>query len=602
MSRFLPGVQSASVESNATRRVRLFTDLQEFSTALATVRDTSYYLVFAQESLPYSDLERIQKCAHRQGHIDIGHEPELRGATLAHIRSFYTWTEQADTTGRFAFAAKVPLASPQYAEVQRLFLLLSHTESPIERPVMVYCADPSLVRVIEKIGDEDGEEIPFPVSPRPWQALMRIGRTALRIVWLRLRHPWAGRPLLSKHQKRCPVLIYGTHPQVPTVEKDPYFGAVYRQLVENGLGLRVYLAAGSQVAVSVHQESRPLESWMTFGDFVRAALETFRNRVEYVVPPPHPLYSWLYGWLAGLEIATGETAMLLMMRLAYPRMLASLAPKTVTFPYECRTWERNLISACREANIRVVAYQHSSISPRHLVFHLPLDAIRNDQLPECVITVGQVTFDLMHHEFSKRGVDLIPGVSLRREQSAANLPAGEAVLIPISSSLTESRALIRFAHGLSEVSNVPIIVRPHPTIPVNEIWSMYDWPHWVRLSEGSTLSEDLVDSAYVAYASSTVVLEAMLVGRLPIFINTGDLPTGDPLAASSPLRGEVSSPGELAEKLRQRTFFGLDPEATREKVRVAAEAYLVKPEKHRCDEIVALLAGLRDNPSSPGTW
>ena len=100
----------------------------------------------------------------------------------------------------------------------------------------------------------------------------------------------------------------------------------------------------------------------------------------------------------------------------------------------------------------------------------------------------------------------------------------------------------------------------------------------MKLSRGRTLADDFAATAVTVYSSSTVALEGMLYGRLPIYVDIGDVPSGDPIAGEHAFVERVGSGEELAaalERLRARAPQAL--EALRAEARAYAERYLVAP-------------------------
>src|SRR6185295_3656047 len=93
------------------------------------------------------------------------------------------------------------------------------------------------------------------------------------------------------------------------------------------------------------------------------------------------------------------------------------------------------------------------------------------------------------------------------------------------------------------------IVRTHPTIPVADLFALFRWPETVELSAGRTLAQDLSLATMVAYSSSTVALEGMLHGRLPIFIDTGETPSGDPIAGEHAFKFRARDGASLARQI-----------------------------------------------------
>jgi hypothetical protein len=82
----------------------------------------------------------------------------------------------------------------------------------------------------------------------------------------------------------------------------------------------------------------------------------------------------------------------------------------------------------------------------------------------------------------------------------------------------------------------------------------------------------------VAYSSSTVALEGMLYGRLPIFVDIGDVPDGDPIAGEHPFKFQAADGAALAGEITRIEQLGAeDLRNLRHGARSFAESYLRAP-------------------------
>ncbi len=134
---------------------------------------------------------------------------------------------------------------------------------------------------------------------------------------------------------------------------------------------------------------------------------------------------------------------------------------------------------------------------------------------------------------------------------------------------------------------MPVIIRSHPTIPIKDLFSSFDWPNNIYLSEGNTLIEDLVSVSLVAYSFSTVSLEGMLYGRLPVFIDIGDIPDGDPILGKCPVKYTVNKENNLADIINDYKL--LDSKSCNEKSGLAisyASNYLQKVDGSKLEKTI----------------
>jgi len=93
--------------------------------------------------------------------------------------------------------------------------------------------------------------------------------------------------------------------------------------------------------------------------------------------------------------------------------------------------------------------------------------------------------------------------------------------------------MLLIMNEVAKKTTIPITIRSHPTIDCEALYRSMIWGKNVSLSRGRDLCQDILRSHVIIYSSSTVVIEGMLSGRLPIFLDIRDYPSGDPLLGNS---------------------------------------------------------------------
>ena len=414
---------------------------------------------------------------------------------------------------------------------------------------------------------------PEPVGSEPTlRARGRLLRTLARVLLLRA-------PARSPE-----VLLFTLAGGAGAAGRDAYFGELADRLGA-ARAFTVYLAAGKGLSLPSDERRAPLEAFARAGYALAAWEDGLRARLD--LAPGDPEHARLAGELAAAERRSGEAFLQAFMRRAFTRMLEALKPRVLVFPFENRAWEKSLLAAARAAGVpRTVGFQHSSITPRHLGFEMTEGSAA--PMPDCVITVGGVTADWLRRAAAPLASRLVVGASLRRGTAPIALPASHGLLAAISSSRDEALALMRVIHEAAPAAGLPIVIRSHPTIRADDLFARFDWPANVRLSQCTTLDQDLAAATMVAYASSTVALEGMLHGRLPLFIDIGDVPAADPLVGDCPGKRVVDSSAALSAAIQGiRAMPTNEIEAERSAARAYAEAYLREPTADRIREIVA---------------
>lgn len=414
----------------------------------------------------------------------------------------------------------------------------------------------------------------YPSSPSTTRMLARVARTLLRT--LLSRPPGAA----------CEILVFTLAGRAGD-SKDAYFGPLAAWLGAER-ATTVFLAAGRDARRAADGRRVPLEAFAKVSDVLAAWNEARAARWDGSGMEPD--HAALAGSLALAERGSGETFMHAFMARAFRRMALALTPRVVVFPFESRSWEKALILASREGGVRkIVGYQHSSITPRHLAFEIPPDAVQ--PLPDEVVTVGEVTAAWLRERAPRLADRIHVGASLRRGAADVPLPSGHGLLVAISSSAEEALALMAMVHAAAPEIRMPVVFRSHPTIPAEGLFARFNWPGHVRLSRDRPLEADMAEASIVGYASSTVALEGMLQGRLPLFLDIGDIPEADPLVGDCPVKARADGAASLARILGELgNLADARLEAQRAAARTYAERYLLEPTAPRVQSLVERIA------------
>jgi hypothetical protein len=429
-------------------------------------------------------------------------------------------------------------------------------------------------RAEARLGGRTPPGFPVPGGPPVLRSWARFLRSLLRAL------------LHKAPATRTEVLIFTLAGKGAAEARDAYFGSLADWL-QSARVTTVYLAAGAETSLPGSAARIPLEAYASAGDVLAAWSEG--RRAKLATLPAEPDHAALAAALAAREVASGDAFMHALMRRAFATMLAALQPRVLVYPFENRAWEKSLVAAARAAGVgRVVGYQHSSITPRHLAFEGAAEP-----LPDAVITVGAVTAQWLRERSPALAGHIIEGASLRRGTAAIPLPAAHGLLVAISSNRDEALALIARVHAAAPSLQVPVVIRSHPTIPAADLFAHFAWPAHVRLSSGGPLEQDLGAATMVAYSSSTVALEGMLHGRLPVFVDIGDLPAADPLIGECDAKSSVADGAGLAAAVDAACRLGAaELEAKRIAARRYAENYLREPDAPRVRTVVdTILAG-----------
>lgn len=260
------------------------------------------------------------------------------------------------------------------------------------------------------------------------------------------------------------------------------------------------------------------------------------------------------------DAASGSVLHHLLIARAAARLGADFPPATLVFPFEAKALEYGLVDGLRSRGPgwHVVGYQHTAITPRHLTFRMVPGEAEALPLPERIVTLGDVTRQMLADAGYPRE-RLLTGCALRQRPVTgppdASPPRSPArVLLALSSSRDELvagvafvAACLRALPGAFEVG-----IRPHPEFPLRLLPD--DLRAWLATSArdftGTALRENLDWCDAVAYVSSTVGMEGLMAGKAAIQFSIGDPVEPDPVAAECPHHWRAADPRQFLDILR----------------------------------------------------
>jgi hypothetical protein len=552
----------------------------------------AYYATLARSSTDAAVLGAIELAAVQGGHTPIDADDAVRAEGERLLREFFDAVAGADPHWRYAFSSRVLLAVPDYPDVALLFMLRAIRTLRPDAVVHALVEDDRQAS-LASFDTERGTPAAFAGQASrassdekggPPHAIAASGNRAL----LRSARAAARRVFAAAPEGRRDVVIVTLGGNLAEGAPDTYFGDLAPALAAHGSVMTVYLAPGKRVRFPESADAVPLEAFLRLGD---PAAAWWRRNTRDPAPHLEPHARAMLDYLRAREEASGETAMHGVMARAFDRMLATLKPRVLVYPFENRSWEKNLLDAARRHGVeRCVGYQHSSLTPRHLAFSGAPDAHVAGPLPDLVVTCGEITAARVRAAMPER-VKVTVGAALRARRLDIAPPAGWGLLAPISSSRAEAWEILRTLHALCGLVTIPMTVRTHPTIPIEDLYAQFRWPARMQLSRGRPLAADIQAAALVVYSSSTIALEGMLYGRLPIYLEIGDVPSGDPIEGEHEFVFRARDAAGLAQVIADIQAM---PQAQLESLRADARAYagryLVDPTPANVERMAGLIA------------
>lgn len=256
------------------------------------------------------------------------------------------------------------------------------------------------------------------------------------------------------------------------------------------------------------------------------------------------------------SVSSGQLIVNMSVYFSILSLLQNCKLKDLWYPFENRSWEKMLLLACNKGGqgINVFGYQHSSVIPKHLNFYLEPGEYNELPMPNRIICLGEVTKSILEHWNFPENI-IRAGCALRHREALGAYQHKikiKNILVTLASNLQEYvRVLIFLDAALGDDASYDVVIRPHPIISFKKAIGIFN-PKYLkyRLSE-SSLEDDIKHCDVVLYASSTVCLDAISIGRPVIYLELDDFPDSDPLFNSGILKWNCPEPEELAELIKK---------------------------------------------------
>ena len=229
----------------------------------------------------------------------------------------------------------------------------------------------------------------------------------------------------------------------------------------------------------------------------------------------------------------------------------------VIYPFENHNWEKMMLQAIQEVapQVKTVGYQHAAVPRKQLNFVIGEQEKEIMPLPDVLLTTGEAVKTILEKHFHFPTERLRVGCALR--QKNIQKPELETrftpldvknVLIALPGKLQEDLAILN--HLTPVILGHPdiyFVCKPHPLADQLPLKT-----HLKTLGVGDNVSfsADKVDSVLktmdlVLYTTTTVCLEALLVGIPVCFVDLGEIVDPDPLFAYTGFKWMLKRPDDF---------------------------------------------------------
>ena len=230
------------------------------------------------------------------------------------------------------------------------------------------------------------------------------------------------------------------------------------------------------------------------------------------------------------------------------------------YPFENRPWEKMLIMGLKSVSplIRIVGYQHSSLTLGHTNLILIEEESEVVPLPDAVLTTGDVTKDWLESAGNFPDGIFNTGCALRQSNRTEPLIKKKSkkiknVLLVLATSLQEYvNSLLLIESAFSDRTDLNVQIRPHPSLwrlaSATDIIAMEE--PWFFSENIGPLEQALEWADVVLYSSSTVGIEALFLGIPVVYVDLGGFVDTDPLFGWKEFKWHAETSAELGEVIR----------------------------------------------------
>lgn len=298
-------------------------------------------------------------------------------------------------------------------------------------------------------------------------------------------------------------------------------------------------------------------------------------------------------WAASTQAVTEDSVAGLRVHWQVAELVRRLRPRAILLTFEGHAWERLAFHAARSVNpsIKCIGYQHTILFPRQHAISRPLGC-RYD--PDVLLTIGDLTRGILAERPGLAKVRLETYGSHRRTQALMSRAADDArrcVVIPEGIE-SECVFLLRFAMACAQrLPSLEFVVRMHPVMPFRFLARRHRelrrFPSNMRLSSSSELAHDFARCRWALYRGSSAVLQALLAGVRPVYVERENELCFDPLYLVSGWRVCLRTPDAFLELVEADEKRPQDErEAEWAPAHTWAERYVVSPRPQVVSELL----------------
>lgn len=353
-------------------------------------------------------------------------------------------------------------------------------------------------------------------------------------------------------------------------EEDFYFGEVPSELAANGYSVAITLVNFSRkparyIANKCKLSLVPriiLSDSLAISDeaTIRSRLKKESLRLRILAKKEFPGLAQRVFEQASEESLSGGAHLNLRMAKQIGALVAKLQPKVIVVIHEGHAWERLAFSAARSAhsNVLCIGYQHAAVFRLQHAIRRSLAPKYN---PDQILTAGDVSGAQLKSSLGLEGIPISVLGSNRRftgrttnperqtHRDVGDYSAARVCLVLPEGIVSECHLMFEFSMLCARVNpEIQYIWRLHPAMSFESLKAknpkLRSPPGNIFLSK-VTLEQDISRSRWALYRGTTAIVQAVVAGLRPIYLQSPGELTIDPLYELDIWRLSVKSVSEF---------------------------------------------------------
>ena len=351
--------------------------------------------------------------------------------------------------------------------------------------------------------------------------------------------------------------------------KDSYFGELPQHLKQKKDNFFVVAGILQNYSENVKKMSKyediliiPQEYFISYYDYFKILFRIFFNRIK--TGQKCKINGIDISYIIKREIKKNYENYEIKSNLLYYHIAKNMTKKidvdNFLYTFENHSWEKLSVMSFGEYSpkTKTIGYQHAAISKYYLNLYPSKHEKDIMPLPKKIISSGSETKKIMER-YGSYEKDLIQeGCALRFKylynSNLIKRDVKNTIFVPLTISPSESADLIKFVNkSLNGNDKYKILLRTHPANPIQKIQSHLDFRLDDRfvLSKNPKMIDDLILSDIVAYTSTTVSAEALMMGVPAIHLDLGGIINADPMFECRHLKWTVNEPNGFLKVIKE---------------------------------------------------